>query len=941
MVARSLEETSSLKKKKYAGTKVAIFAGENSEAADLQMLALAKQAEREGVPPPETWEKTGWFRDDDKKWKWEIPDDKVTISDGKIVHPKLEEAYPGIFDEIKVEFKPITDMRKYGSFDATTKVLTINSNQPKEKQLSTAIHELDHVVQGKEGFTGGGSPSSRTAINIAAGPELGKQFAYLSRVAARDTQGARYGTTSTDPTWNKREAVGDVANAKGFLKGGNYFKAKGNPYRFLVQKVGIDETLNLLNYPLTDEYRDILKYSTRPEDEGTVSKFDITKRLDSPEFDVPVLTTEEEWNSIRLKGFDHNPSGAERFEAYQKMGGETSARNAENRMYLTAEQRRQRGFFPLYTEDPFKVITEEYAQGGTKARADKLKGFAEGGVVDPKDNPVFKHHQDNLSSGNSVKNEDGTISTIRTIIIGDNEYEYLIPTVWDGRILSDEEAFERAMSAGIDWPKAPAGEEGVSYLQQLDKQIHSGFAEGGVVEPLDSTNQAFAQGGTIERDQMNDQTQEAFPISGHDPVSGNEVPLGSRPEEVRDDIPISVSEGEFVIPADALRYHGIKKFEDLITQAKTGFAKLEEEGRLGGGSEEPQDELPFSDEELASFDEEDGPIGMAEGGVVNSGGYPDYLYGSGTTATDQTSMTASANQQGIEYKEFYDKDGNKVIMPYFNGMAMGVLPEGFVSAEGTDPGSTPNQMLEGGGPDGPATDSQGNVIGTGKAVDSESMTVSELKGLVDRKAFKDTVFGKIVSMHPLGNLVVGLYTKAETNNKAKLTDLIEAKNKDAAYIVESVKQNQATKDKENAPGSGFLDDGKDTGVNSGVTSGVTSGVGPGGLSFGNDTGVSSGVTSGVGPGGLSFGNDTGVNSGVTSGVTSGVGPGGLSFGNDTGVSSGVTSGVGPGGLSFGKDTGKADSSAPAGGGKAEGGLVTRKKPKAQQPSYKLVTRKKK
>ena len=31
-----------------------------------------------------------------------------------------------------------------------------------------------------------------------------------------------------------------------------------------------------------------------------------------------------------------------------------------------------------------------------------------------------------------------------------------------------------------------------------------------------------------------------------DPVSGNEVPVGAFPEEVRDDVPAMLSEGEFV-----------------------------------------------------------------------------------------------------------------------------------------------------------------------------------------------------------------------------------------------------------------------------------------------------------------------------------------------------------------------------------------------------------
>ena len=60
-----------------------------------------------------------------------------------------------------------------------------------------------------------------------------------------------------------------------------------------------------------------------------------------------------------------------------------------------------------------------------------------------------------------------------------------------------------------------------------------------------------------------------------DPVSGNEVPAGSMAEEVRDDVPAMLSEGEYVVPADVVRYHGIDKFEDLRDEAKMGLARME------------------------------------------------------------------------------------------------------------------------------------------------------------------------------------------------------------------------------------------------------------------------------------------------------------------------------------------------------------------------------
>ena len=67
-----------------------------------------------------------------------------------------------------------------------------------------------------------------------------------------------------------------------------------------------------------------------------------------------------------------------------------------------------------------------------------------------------------------------------------------------------------------------------------------------------------------------------------DPVSGNPVPNGSMANEVRDDIPAQLSEGEYVVPADVVRYYGVKHFEDIRNKAKSGLQSMEANGRIGG-----------------------------------------------------------------------------------------------------------------------------------------------------------------------------------------------------------------------------------------------------------------------------------------------------------------------------------------------------------------------
>lgn len=88
---------------------------------------------------------------------------------------------------------------------------------------------------------------------------------------------------------------------------------------------------------------------------------------------------------------------------------------------------------------------------------------------------------------------------------------------------------------------------------------------------------------------------------GIDPVSGNEIPLGSTAANVRDDIPTNLSEGEIVVPADVVNYWGVKLFEDLRAQAKMGYAQMEKDGRIGGQPMEEDDidiELSMDDVEV-------------------------------------------------------------------------------------------------------------------------------------------------------------------------------------------------------------------------------------------------------------------------------------------------------------------------------------------------------
>jgi len=129
--------------------------------------------------------------------------------------------------------------------------------------------------------------------------------------------------------------------------------------------------------------------------------------------------------------------------------------------------------------------------------------------------------------------------------------------------------------------------------------------------------QGYSEGGMALEEQMNMNFGDVPDNTiGIDPVSGNEIPLGSTAENVRDDIPAQLSEGEYVVPADVVRFYGVKFFEDLRAEAKMGYNMMAQNGRIGGEPVEDEDDigLDLSDLEIVDVQE------------MNTGGLPKKRY---------------------------------------------------------------------------------------------------------------------------------------------------------------------------------------------------------------------------------------------------------------------------------------------------------------------------
>ena len=139
---------------------------------------------------------------------------------------------------------------------------------------------------------------------------------------------------------------------------------------------------------------------------------------------------------------------------------------------------------------------------------------------------------------------------------------------------------------------------------------------GPVIEALATLGEGKAKGGVAQQMELFSEGGLKQEGGSVDPVSGNDVPVGSTKKEVRDDIPAQLSEGEFVMPADVVRFHGLDKMMELRDEAKRGLKRMEAMGQMGNADEATlPDDVPFDMDDL---DMDDEPKEMAEGGVVQA-----------------------------------------------------------------------------------------------------------------------------------------------------------------------------------------------------------------------------------------------------------------------------------------------------------------------------------
>lgn len=283
------------------------------------------------------------------------------------------------------------------------------------------------------------------------------------------------------------------------------------------------------------------------------------------------------------------------------------------------------------------------------------------------------------------------------------------------------------------------GVKDLPYKEEVESILGKKFAEGGLLEGDDmqqgiddyvvakteSETMDMNVGGAPKKN-LEAQQLEMFGDIGmaksrakKDPVSGNEIPKASTAEEVRDDIPARLSEGEFVLPADVVRYHGLEKLMNLRQEAKQGINTMDKMGQLGNADEATMpDDLPFDVNDIE----------MQEGGFVNPTGTfqtpsniyqtPSYFQNYAQTTAPFTpfvppkqtaippvspitppkttgptfqTLIPSEGQRPVT-KEYRNAAGQKLFIPFVNDKPVYPIPEGYteyVEEEAVKPDTAP------------------------------------------------------------------------------------------------------------------------------------------------------------------------------------------------------------------------------------------------------------
>lgn len=200
-----------------AAKSLAMFVGPISLTWDSLAAGKAKTMEKMGTDARTIWKETGTWKGPDGKWRQEIDDSGSMFrgfgnvdskSVGEVVHhPKAMAAYPEMA-EMRAQSVPGTGGSFVGEMGYAPSSPTVNLGRDNESGTSVSLHELQHAVQGREGFARGGSVSGMAmdaAQDKYRANEIAQKLTRFQNEASDAAQLAKPDTIAKAEAWAKTQ----------------------------------------------------------------------------------------------------------------------------------------------------------------------------------------------------------------------------------------------------------------------------------------------------------------------------------------------------------------------------------------------------------------------------------------------------------------------------------------------------------------------------------------------------------------------------------------------------------------------------------------------------------------------------------------------------------------------------------------------------------------
>ena len=318
------------------GNQRGIFAGVKAKGADLDAKAKAEEMLAAGADRDQIWKDTGWMKDVDGQWKWEIDDSQMAMK-GRDFNKEVREAAKAgdmeavmrIGNERKSYAQPSEESNILSSVvdhnelfnaypDAQNVGYQVDKGMPlgeasynpgseritmspmnRDAVRSPVLHETQHWVQGEENFARGGSPSSVEVPYAVREPlyKAGTELVTLQRDARL-----------------KSPAIVDMANAA-----------------------------------LTNDMKSVtkIKGSLTPSEVNTAMQLYRDAAAIGKEHKIKLSSISDMSEQLVRQADNMDP-----FTRYQRLAGEAEARNVETRRDMTAEERRAKAPWETMTDVP-------------------------------------------------------------------------------------------------------------------------------------------------------------------------------------------------------------------------------------------------------------------------------------------------------------------------------------------------------------------------------------------------------------------------------------------------------------------------------------------------------------------------------------------------------------------------------------------------------------